>query len=123
VDAGDRWHAVAARRLLQLVERAERLVTTNHVIAESYTLIRVRLGHTAAQDFLRRVRASGRTERIYVPESWEGEAEAILAQFADQDFSYVDAVSFATMRRLRLGTAFAFDHHFVIAGFALLADS
>jgi prevent-host-death family protein len=32
-----------------------------------------------------------------------------LAQFADEDFSYVDATSFVAMRALSLRTAFAFD--------------
>ena len=40
----------------------------------------------------------------------------ILRQYADQDFSYVDAVSFALMHHRGLTDAFAFDQHFVTAG-------
>lgn len=95
------------------------MITSNHVVGESYTLIRVRLGHAPAQEFLRRVRGSGLTERVFVADAWETDAEAILEQFADQDFSYVDATSFVVMRRLRVNSAFAYDHHFSKAGFAL----
>ena len=43
-----------------------------------------------------------------------------LVRFDDQAFSLVDAVSFEVMRREGLAHAFAFDHHFEVAGFELL---
>lgn len=46
--------------------------------------------------------------------------EAWLGRFSDQAFSLVDALSFELMRREGLDRAFAFDHHFEIAGFELL---
>jgi predicted nucleic acid-binding protein len=88
-------------------------------VAESYTLIRMRLGHTSAHEFLGRLRLTAQVARVFVAEAWEAEAETILADFVDQDFSYVDATSFVVMRRLHLDTAFAFDHHFSVAGFVL----
>jgi uncharacterized protein len=100
----------------------QRLVTSNHVIGETYTLLRMRLGHPAATEFLARTRASERTTRVFISQTWEDEAEGILGQFSDQDFSFVDATSFVAMRKLELRTAFAFDHHFLVAGFLLLAD-
>jgi predicted nucleic acid-binding protein len=45
------------------------------------------------------------------------EAERILRQYADQDFSYADAISFSLMHHRGLTDAFAFDQHFVTAGF------
>jgi len=44
-----------------------------------------------------------------------------IARFADQRFSLTDAVTFELMERERVTQAFAFDHDFVTAGFALLA--
>jgi predicted nucleic acid-binding protein len=123
-DRGDRRHVEATRILATTLSRGQNLVTTNHVIGESYTLLRMRLGANAAQVFLRRTRASTRTRRVFVAEAWEDEAETVLARFADHDFSFVDATSFVVMRRLGLRTAFAFDHHFLVAGFLVLsADS
>lgn len=43
-----------------------------------------------------------------------------LDRFPDQSFSLADAVSFELMRRERLTQAFAFDQHYVTAGFELL---
>lgn len=43
-----------------------------------------------------------------------------LERYADQRFSLTDAVSFELMKREKLTHAFAFDPHFVTAGFALL---
>jgi predicted nucleic acid-binding protein len=42
-------------------------------------------------------------------------------RFPDQRFSLIDAASFEVMRRERLTSAFAFDRHFEVAGFELLA--
>lgn len=60
----------------------------------------------------------------WVAVSSDLEREAVtrwLARFTDQDFSLIDAVSFEVMRRRKVTHAFAFDRHFAIAGFELLA--
>jgi predicted nucleic acid-binding protein len=78
------------------------------------------LGHAAAITFLENLKASPRIERIYVTADLEAEAEAILRRYSDQGFSLTDAVSFALLRRRGLSAAFAFDAHFVTAGFMCL---
>ena len=45
--------------------------------------------------------------------------EEVLRRYDDQDFSLIDAVSFAVMQERNITEAFAFDHHFLTAGFAL----
>ncbi|MBI4493881.1 MAG: PIN domain-containing protein [Chloroflexi bacterium] len=121
-DSGDTHHVQAEQRLRRLLRERRTLLTSNHVAGETYTLLRVRLGYRAAQEFLRRTRNSAFVQRVFVPESWEETAEDLLVQYDDQDFSYVDATSFVAMRRLGLQDTFAFDHHFAIPGFALVAD-
>ena len=44
-----------------------------------------------------------------------------LERFHDQPFTLTDAVSFEVMRRKRIKHAFAFDGHFVTAGFEMLS--
>jgi predicted nucleic acid-binding protein len=66
------------------------------------------------------VRSSSRLERVYSSPDLELEAEGVLGQYADQDFSFVDAVSFALMQERGITRAFAFDRHFMTAGFLLL---
>ena len=56
-------------------------------------------------------------EQIFVHRETEARAFRLLRQHADQDFSFVDATSFAVMRAERIRHAFAFDHHFSTAGF------
>ena len=121
-DRGDTYNRPATRRLRRLVKERVLLVTTNHVLGETYTLLRGRLGFSAAQGFLARTRTSALTRRVFVPESWEEAADDLLAQYSDQEFSYVDATSFIAMRRLALSEAFTFDYHFTTAGFALVGD-
>lgn len=122
VDADDPNHGAAVRRLRRLTKERRVLVSTNHVIGETYTLLRRRLGFRLAHGFLQYVRTDPSVRRTFVPEEWEEEAERLLEQFDDQLFSYVDAVSFVTMRRLRILEALAFDRDFVIAGFILAGD-
>jgi len=116
-DADDQYHQLAAQTYPELLRRYRRLVTTNLAIAEAYIVIRRALGHTAAMAFLDGLSASRRIEKVYSGPGLEMEAERILRQYADQDFSYVDAVSFALMHQRGLTDAFAFDQHFATAGF------
>lgn len=115
--ADDEWHGVAADTLRHLLSAAHVLVTSNHVVGETYTLLRVVCGHAAAVRFLDRLEEARRLERIFVSEALERGAYRLLRQHADQDFSFVDATSFAVMRAERIRHAFAFDRHFATAGF------
>lgn len=45
---------------------------------------------------------------------------AWLERYADQRFTLTDAVSFEVMRREKTSEAFAFDAHFITAGYTLL---
>ena len=119
-DADDQHHARAAAFLPTALAEYQRLVTTDLVVAESYIILRLALGHTPAVAFLQRLRASPRIERVYVTEAIGLEAEEILRRYRDQDFSLPDAVSFALMRQRGMDTAFAFDAHFSTAGFVRL---
>ena len=56
-----------------------------------------------------------RTEDLNVVFATEEEDEAardIIARYVDKEFSYTDAVSFAIMELLGIGTAVAFDDDF-----------
>lgn len=118
----DNHHGEADRVFSRIRLEKMVLITTNHVVGETYTLLRGRLGASAARTFLERIRNSAAAERVFVAEDWESAAEELLLQYGDQDFSYVDAISFVTMRRLGITEAFAYDTHFEAAGFALMAS-
>ncbi len=113
----DEWHEAAVGALRELVATRHPLVTSNQVIGETYTLLRVTCGHAAALAFLDRLDESRRVERAFIGKELEARAYRLLRQYADQDFSFVDAMSFALMRAERIRHAFAFDQHFAVAGF------
>ncbi len=93
------------------------LLCTNHVVGETWTFLRRRAGHADAVAFLDAVRNSLRVVLTHVDEPAEDEAESWLRRHDEREFSFVDAVSFAVMRRRRLTEALAFDQDFAAAGF------
>jgi predicted nucleic acid-binding protein len=116
-DKDDSHHRDAASSYPSIFKNHKSLVTSNLIIAETYILLLKELRHRAAIEFLERIKASPRILRVYSNEGVETEAEGILAKFTDQDFSYIDAVSFVMMKRQKIRKAFCFDKHFVTAGF------
>jgi predicted nucleic acid-binding protein len=120
-DSADAAHKTATDIARGRLGEKARLVTTNQVVSETYTLLRNRLGGQVARDFLFRVRTGRQVERVFVAEAWEVAAEDLLERYGDQTFSYVDATSFVVMRRLGIQNAFTLDQHFATAGFNLLS--
>jgi len=113
----DAHHRAAAGALRGLLALPVVLVTTNHVVGETYTLLRVTRGYNACRRFLESLDQTKRLERIFVSQDLERRAFAILDRYSDHGFSFVDATSFALMRSERIRHAFAFDSHFSAAGF------
>lgn len=113
----DRWHPEAAEVLRKATQRKLRLLTSNLVVGETYTLLLKTHGHAAAWRFKDALERSPRLEIQPVDEQAEAEGYALMRRFSDQAFSYVDGTSFALMRRLKVRDAFAFDRHFAAAGF------
>jgi uncharacterized protein len=114
----DARHAEALR--LRGLYGGESLVTTNHVRGETWTFLRRRLGHWAAVDFVDNVAAARDLRVQFVDETLEHEALAWLRRHDERPYSFVDATSFAVMRRLRIRDALAFDGDFAAAGFVEL---
>jgi predicted nucleic acid-binding protein len=119
-DVRDQYHGVAAEIYPRLLRQYQVLVTTNLVIAEAYVMIRRVGGHQPAVNFLQAIQQSSRILKIYSNVDVEVQAEEILRCYADQDFSLVDAVSFTVMHERGIAEAFAFDRHFLTAGFSLI---
>ncbi len=113
----DAHHAAAREVLPPLLDLSPALVTTNVVVGETYTLLRVSKGYRAAKRFLDTVAHSAKLERVFITEELEQQAYEILHRYAEHPFSFVDVTSFALMRQQRLRYAFAFDAHFRTCGF------
>jgi predicted nucleic acid-binding protein len=100
-----------------------RVVTTNQVVGETWTLLRRRAGHAAAVGFLDRLQALPNLEVIQVDEATEAEAWRWLRSRPEREYSFVDATSFAVMRRRRIREALAFDGDYNAAGFVEMRPS
>ena len=112
----DAHHDAARRTFPVILEACRSLVTSNLVVGETYTLLRVTKGYAQAKRFLDKLLHSKKLERVFVSEHLEQQAYEILERFSDHAFSFVDATSFALMRQHRMRHAFAFDAHFHTAG-------
>jgi uncharacterized protein len=110
LDRSDEDHARAAA----ILSGETHLVTTDHVLVESWRLACHRLGFDVAERFLHSaVRGGLASVESVLPGDLE-RACRIGELFPDQDFSIVDRTSFAVMERLRIDRVAAFDDHFSI---------
>ncbi len=94
-----------------------RLVTSNHVRAETWTVLRRRVGHRIAVGSLALLDSAPRLRIEFISQEFETEALRWLRRHDERPYSFVDATSFALMRKLRIREAFAFDGDFAAAGF------
>jgi predicted nucleic acid-binding protein len=82
------------------------------IVHETITLLRMRLGYEQALQFGIRLLGETTTPVIRVTQADEEKAWGIFRQYPDKRFSFTDCTSFAIMKRLGIGTAFAFDDDF-----------
>ena len=113
------WYAAADasdtsnERAREILSAGEVLVTTDHVLVETWTLLRWRIHREAVESFWRGLRAGvAKLEAVGLADLQA--AWAIGRDFPDQDFSMVDRTSFAVMERLGLERAASFDDDFAV---------
>ncbi|MGQ0632347.1 MAG: type II toxin-antitoxin system VapC family toxin [Sporichthyaceae bacterium] len=97
--------------------RSGALLTSNHVLGETWTFLRRRRSHGDALRAVTAIQQSPSVAVLRVEKSAEEAAWEWLARHADREYSFVDATSFALMRRRRMNEAYAFDGGFAAAGF------
>jgi predicted nucleic acid-binding protein len=95
-----------------ITTNTEPLLTTDYVLDELFTLLKVRGEYQRALD----VGPSLLEEQIIglawvsptdIHDAWE-----VFRQYQDKEWSFTDCVSYVLIRRRRIQTAFAFDNHF-----------
>jgi uncharacterized protein len=122
VDTGA-WFAVAVRNdpdheaaMRWLGRNREPLVTTDYVLAETATLIRMRDKTARGHRLAVRVASSILRQQAAILQNVTAadlqKALQVFRHYSDHLFSFVDCTSFAVMERLRITYAFAFDQNF-----------
>jgi predicted nucleic acid-binding protein len=111
-DTRDLHHA----RAIELLRNADTPVTTDHVLIESWRLMRDRGGRESAERFWEGLRRGHAVVESVLTSDLDV-AWRIGELFPDQDFSIVDRTSFAVMERLGLSRVVTFDDHFSIYRF------
>jgi predicted nucleic acid-binding protein len=116
-DSGDSSH----RRAIDVLGAGEPLLTSDHVLVESWILVRHRLGRDAAERYWSAVRGGAAAIEPVIAADLEV-AWGIGQTFIDQDFSIVDRTSFAVMHRLGVTRVASFDDDFAVYRFGIRRD-
>lgn len=99
---------------------AEQVLTTNRVVAETWTVLSRRAGSDTGRAYLERVEQLSATRRLAIVEVdmlTETKAWSWLRDHDERPYSFVDGTSFVVMRARRIREAFAFGGQFTAAGF------
>lgn len=108
LDADDADHPAAVRVARRLAAEKRPSFVTNYIEAEAHALLVRRLGRAIAREWL----LAGGLPVVLVSADEERSARAIIARYADKDWTLCDAMSFALLEARRVKRAFTFDHHF-----------
>jgi predicted nucleic acid-binding protein len=110
VFAKDAGHA---RAIKILEDEAPALLTTDHIIVETWLLLKNRSNQAAAEEYCQRMMGGWCRIEAATYEDLQA-AETIRSAFLDQKFSLVDRTSFVVMERLGLARVASFDKDFSI---------
>jgi len=112
----DQWH----RASIKAVKPGMIFFTSSLVINETISLLQSRGYFSAALTFLERARRNEEVQIVHPDPALQAEAWDLFGRWGSSGANAVDCVSFATMARLGIRKAFAFDAHFRTAGFDTL---
>jgi uncharacterized protein len=90
----------------------DRLITSDYVVDEVLTLIKVRFRTQSALQAGQAIFGERLSALAYLTEHDIARAWNIFRAHRDKGWSFTDCTSFAFMQRLKISTAFAFDQHF-----------
>ena len=116
-DAADPAHVKAVTTRDTWLEEGGIFVSTDYVVDETLTLLRLRLGLDAAETWWQQVDGSSRIRWEFISLIRADKARSLFFRYRDKEFSFTDCTSFVVMRELKLREVLTTDQHFVQAGF------
>lgn len=122
-DAADEYHGRALQLQAELARKGRRFLTTDYIVDETVTLLRLRHSPAAAADFLRTATSSESLQLQWVTADRFHAAADFFARHGDKEWSFTDCVSFTLMHELNVRDGFTTDRHFRQAGFNPLLEA
>jgi len=118
-DKKDKYHQRATDYFMSLQFGAVQLHTSNYIIDETITRIRIKNGHKFALEFGKYFFMSKIFQIHYIDKEIEQDAFEIFKKYSDKKLSFTDSTSFALMKKVNIKKAFTFDTDFKKAGFEI----
>jgi len=116
----DQFYDQAAKKLKELLKTPDTtLLITTHILAETITRIQRKVSKEKAVVIGNLLIQNPRIEILTPSNTVIQKAWEIYQKYMDQDFSFVDCISFAVMQDMSIKKAFSFDKHFQIMKFEL----
>ena len=118
-DKSDKNH----QRISQLInDRTETFITSNFIVDELVTLLRVRHFEVVQiESYIEAILQENICQLLRINPETELKAWTMLKKYKDVTFSYTDCTSFILMKEHKIEKAISLDEHFVIAGFELVS--
>lgn len=116
VDKSDRFHK-SASDFVKSIKPCFKFHTTNFVLDETITKIRIDVGHKEACRFRDNIFSSEINKIHYITKDIEERAWILFKKYDDKLLSFTDCTSFVLMKKLNIKDAFTFDANFVQVGF------
>lgn len=118
-DAKDPLHQESVQFRDQSLDQGAILVTSNYILDETLTLIRMRLGIMAAEKWWGLVSESPRCNVEWIASDRTEKAIQFFFRWKDQSISFTDCTSFILMRELGIENVMTADRHFIATGFQI----
>lgn len=121
-DKSDKYYENAKICLTDQANNKSCLITSNAVLSETITWLRYRAGFKYAKEFGEKFRLSRILDIIWIDSEIEKKSWEIFLKYADKELSYVDCLSFACMKMLKIESALTFDDHFRKVGYLMIPE-
>ena len=119
-DESDPLHGESIKVRDTWLEQGGVLVTSDYVMDETLTLIRMRIGIKAAERWWEQVSESPRVRWEWISAERAEKARVWFFKWKDKSFSFTDCTSFVILRELQIKKVLTGDRHFKKAGFEIL---
>jgi uncharacterized protein len=120
-DPQERHHGHAVAQFGRLTKGEHgRMVTSDYILDETYTLLRMRLGIEPVVRLRGLLDQSSSIQLLRVSDDDFERSVDLMIAHEDKRWSLTDCASFVLMQQLEIQDAFTFDHNFAEAGFRVV---